>query len=29
MTLMELLPSLRPHLDPGVWPVSARWGPRG
>ena len=33
MTLAELLPSLRtslrPHLDPGVWPVTARWGAQG
>lgn len=33
MTLAELLPtlrsSLRPHLDGGVWPATARWGTRG
>ncbi|GIF22988.1 diaminopimelate decarboxylase [Actinoplanes tereljensis] len=33
MTLTELLPSLRtslrPPLDPTVWPVTARWAPQG
>ena len=33
MTLAELLPSLRtslrPHLDPDVWPLTARWGVHG
>ena len=33
MTLADLLPSLRtslrPHLDPGVWPATARWGAHG
>ncbi|MFI5934588.1 diaminopimelate decarboxylase family protein [Actinoplanes sp. NPDC051494] len=33
MTLAELLPSLRstlrPHLDPELWPSTARWGAHG
>lgn len=33
MTLTDLLPSLRaslrPHLDPQVWPATARWAPDG
>ena len=33
MTLAEILPSLRasirPELDPAIWPVTARWGTHG
>jgi diaminopimelate decarboxylase len=33
MTLSELVPSLRtslrPHLDPDIWPATAHWGTHG